>query len=110
MKSSERRWNGGKADWMDNEQILICAVRYCLGRHSYVVAECIHWVRQAWPTLSQGTRHTIRKDVETYVQREEDDADRAVWTGLLAFMGQPEAIQAMAAAVVKTCSECGRPT
>jgi hypothetical protein len=80
--------------------MLICAVRYALGRSSYVVGEAADWVRELWPDLGV-ERRVIERDVQQYVTRTGvyrgyglgDDIDQRTWTDLLAWMmaagGQP---------------------
>lgn len=53
----------------------IAAVRYCLGRSSYIVSDCGDWLIEQWPLISSGAQNTIKRDIEEAFQR--DDEDRA---------------------------------
>ena len=53
----------------------VAAVRYCLGRSSYIVGDCCEWLPQAWPTLSESARNIIKRDVEEAFR--DDDESRA---------------------------------
>lgn len=73
----------------DAEGILVCAVRYCIGRRSYIVGSCDRWVRQLWSTLSPGTRKTIIDDIYAALERDRlghasigMDMDRDTWAAL----------------------------
>lgn len=72
---------------MIDESMLICAVRYCLGRSTYVVGEADGWVRTAWPCLSAATRRTLIRDVSDHLERDQGmTCDRATWRDLLSWM------------------------
>jgi hypothetical protein len=58
--------NGDAACW---------AVRYCLGRMTYVSQSCADWLERAWPEFDERTRDHIRNDVEEAFRR--DDGARA---------------------------------
>ncbi|WP_433673877.1 hypothetical protein [Microbacterium gorillae] len=66
--------------------ILSSAVRYGLGRSSYIVHVIVTNVIAAWPNLTEGTREVIRRDVKDAVDagRVGSDADRQEWVRLLA--------------------------
>jgi hypothetical protein len=74
------------------ELMAIAAVRYCIGRQSYIVGDCVDWLIEAWPALQESTRKVIQRDIEqAFVKddhaRAEDmgwrplgmDMDRAEW-------------------------------
>lgn len=74
--------------------ILSCAVRYALGRHSYLPGLIADEVRRCWPGLG-GQRDVIRGDVERwldqmgtsdYVMGAGWSTGRKVWADLLAWM------------------------
>ena len=52
-----------------NEQILICAVRYALGRMSYIVGEVCSYVRFHRKKLSQHCINIIISDIEEELER-----------------------------------------
>lgn len=43
--------------------VVLSAVRYALGRKTYIVSETVDLVIQLWPELDEGTRSLIRRDV-----------------------------------------------
>lgn len=45
------------------EGLIVSAVRYALGRATYVVSETTQWLREHWSELRPGTRETILRDV-----------------------------------------------
>lgn len=54
----------------DDDSILICAVRYCIGRQSYIVGSCDRWLRDRWSDLSAGTRDVILRDIQRALEHE----------------------------------------
>ena len=75
------------------ELMAIAAVRYCLGRRSYIVGDCVDWLIEVWPELDPKTRNTIRRDIEKAFSDDDEarelctqhfplgmDMDRAEWT------------------------------
>lgn len=46
-----------------DEQMLVSAVRYALGRSTYIVSDTTSTVRRAWPDLSHGARGVIVRDI-----------------------------------------------
>ena len=54
----------------------LAAVRYCLGRSSYIVGDCADWLITIWPELSVDTRAIIRRDIEDAFNQ--DDLSRAL--------------------------------
>lgn len=78
--------------WGNNDLMAVCAVRYCLGRMTYIVGECQEWLYDVWPNLSDKAKYIIKRDVdEAFVRDDEDridgreykalghDCDRASW-------------------------------
>lgn len=70
----------------------LAAVRYCLGRQTYIVGDCADWLRQVWDELSPNMRAVIQRDVEREFQLDDEaraagkeykplgmDMDRAQW-------------------------------
>lgn len=58
-----------------NELMAVAAVRYCIGRMSYIVGECVDWLYEVWPLLDPKTKAIIRRDIEEAFVR--DDEERA---------------------------------
>jgi hypothetical protein len=53
----------------DDEQILICAARYSVGRMTYVVSDCCRWIRERWERLSPEARAILFSDLDLEVKR-----------------------------------------
>lgn len=77
----------GRADLM-----AIAAVRYCIGRMSYIVGDCADWLIAEWPQFEEGARRCIQRDIEEAFTRDDEarergdehkplgmDCDRASW-------------------------------
>lgn len=54
--------------------IAMAAVRYCIGRMTYMPSVCADWLVSVWPVLSDRARRSIREDVEEAFGK--DDRDR----------------------------------
>ena len=70
----------------------IAAVRYCIGRQSYIVGDCADWLIEAWPNLQESTRKIIQRDIDGAFDSDDKnridgleykalgmDCDRAEW-------------------------------
>lgn len=79
--------NFGRHDLM-----AVAAVRYCLGRMTYIVSDCADWIIEQWPNISEGAQKTIQRDIDdAFVSDDEErargkeyktlghDCDRAQW-------------------------------
>ena len=73
-----------------DESILICAVRYALGRMSYIVGEVANYVFYKCKTLSKECIDIIIRDIEEELQRYHNsgqmlgmECDEKLWTRLL---------------------------
>lgn len=79
--------NFGRGDLM-----AIAAVRYCLGRMTYIVGDCRAWLTAEWANICPNAQNVIRLDVEDAFSRDDDarahneeykplgmDYDRAEW-------------------------------
>lgn len=54
--------------------MLIAAVRYCLGRSSYIVGDCADWMMAHWDSWPTNVRQVLQRDIEAEFER--DDAAR----------------------------------
>lgn len=52
-----------------DETILICAVRYALGRMSYIVGDVARYVESKRNTLSSQCKNIIIRDIEEELER-----------------------------------------
>ena len=73
-----------------DESILICAVRYALGRQSYIVGEVAQYVFYKRKTLSAECINIIIRDIEEEMERYHSvgqtlgmDCDERTWENLL---------------------------
>lgn len=75
--------------------MVIAAHRYCLGRSTYIVGDCVEWLIAIWDTLPRKTKEIIQRDTEEAFERDDgdreggrdygtlgDDCDRAEWEKL----------------------------
>lgn len=78
--------------WGTNDLMATAAVRYCLGRRTYIVRECADWIIRHWENFESRTRTQIQRDVEEAIANDRidrrnnvqpphlgDDCDRADW-------------------------------
>lgn len=64
----------------------VCAIRYCIGRQSYIVVEGIAWALY-YGTHSQHVRNVIRRDLREAAERPDglgSETDRRWWLDVLA--------------------------
>ncbi len=70
-----------------DRQILVSAVRYALGRQTYIVSWTVHEVLRVWPSLDTGTRTLIQRDVAEAMRQPPplhiSDVDRPDWQRIL---------------------------
>ena len=73
---------------LTDEQILVSAVRYALGRATYMVMVTVDAVRGAWPELSESARAVIVRDIADALAQTPPgkhlgmDMDHRLWTKL----------------------------
>jgi len=60
--------------WGPDGLMAMAAVRYSLGRSSYIVGDCVNWLIANWALFGERTRGTIQRDVEKAFAA--DDASR----------------------------------
>lgn len=81
----------------------IAAVRYCMGRSSYIVGDCADWLKANWPELSDKAKQTITRDLRHALDQDDTDRitkqthnhlghdlDKAIWLDVMAFIQQQE--------------------
>lgn len=72
-------------------QMMCSAVRYAIGRRTYVVADTAQIVKLAWPNLTERWQELIARDVSEALDHDAkpggpsigDRCDRDTWTGLI---------------------------
>ena len=52
----------------DQESLALCAIRYCIGRQSYIVGSGLAWARD-WGKRSPWIRNVLIQDLETAVRQ-----------------------------------------
>ena len=78
--------------WGRDGLMAIGAVRYCMGRMTYIVDDCADWLYDVWPHLPKNVKAIIQRDVEEEFARDDEarergatykplghDCDRATW-------------------------------
>lgn len=79
------------------------AVRYCLGRSSYIVGDCVDWLIQQQHAIEPSALKIIVRDIREAMQRDDDarergdqhlplgmDMDRREWERALAGIRAPQ--------------------
>lgn len=62
-ESPEKKATDKEEPHKDYGTIVLCAVRYCFGRKTYMPSLVIGYVKEHWKDLSQGDRDLILRDV-----------------------------------------------
>lgn len=96
--------NDGLGAWGRDDLMALAAVRYCLGRMSYIVGDCCDWLRVAWPALKPSIRTIIARDIDEAFARDDEarergdqykplgmDMDRAQWAAVRGLWQAPNA-------------------
>jgi hypothetical protein len=65
--------------------MVIAAFRYCLGRRTYIVSDCVAWLREIWPLLVSRDKRLIKKEVDEALSagRAGDHCDRDEWIKIM---------------------------
>ena len=63
--------NAADLYWGSDEFIVTAAVRYCLGRRTYIVKDCVEWILANWQRFSSYTQLTIQRDIEEIFTRDD---------------------------------------
>lgn len=58
--------------------LTVCAVRYALGRRTYIVSDVCSAVRETWPQLEAQDRAVIRRDVNRAIDEHHHDFGRSL--------------------------------
>jgi hypothetical protein len=82
-----------------NGLMIIAAVRYCIGRRSYIVSDCADWILANWDDWPENVRTIIQRDLEQEFERAAqnpdwnplgDDCDKREWEKVRALWGENE--------------------
>ncbi len=66
-----------------NDQLMaMAAMRYCLGRRSYIVGACHEWLREVWAQLTTNSQNVILRDIVEALRDDlaGDQLDMVGWT------------------------------
>ena len=67
------------------EEMTLCAVRYCLGRSSYVIADVCRWVRTL-PTPSKNFVIVCVRDIKDQLERDPNTSYAKNWLDLIDYL------------------------
>jgi hypothetical protein len=68
--------------------MITAATRYCIGRRSYIVGDCVDWILANWDDWPENVRTTLERDLEYEFARDAlypdwkplgDDCDKREW-------------------------------
>jgi hypothetical protein len=78
--------------WGDHHWITWAAMRYCLGRRTYITGMAASWLIEHWPNIDTSAQKIIQRDVEDEFRLDDlaresgatyrplgDDCDRREW-------------------------------
>ena len=52
--------------------MITAAVRYCLGRQTYIVSDCCDWIIANWHEWPNNVKASIKRDVEEAFEKDEE--------------------------------------
>jgi hypothetical protein len=55
--------------------MVTAAVRYCIGRRSYIVGDCVDWILANWRDWPENVRTIIQRDLEHEFERAAQNPD-----------------------------------
>lgn len=89
--------------WGRDDLMALAAVRYCLGRMSYIVGDCCAWLPHVWPQLRPSVQAVIARDIDEAIRRDTEarsrgdehlplgmDYDRADWVRMQLLWKAPD--------------------
>lgn len=70
-----------------SDQMMVSAIRYALGRRTYIVGMTVDEVIRVWPELDAATRSTIKRDVSHHItyNKLSMECDSIDWIRLIRF-------------------------
>lgn len=77
--------------WGMNDLMVTAAHRYCLGRRSYIVSECVDWLIKNWGLFHVETKKQIIVETKEAIERgfAGDDCDVEQWQRLIQIEQKP---------------------
>ncbi len=78
--------------WGYHHLMVTAAHRYCLGRRTYIVGNCVTWLLHNWKNIEENTRARIRQETQEAIDKEcaGDQCDIDEWNKLLS-LTEPKA-------------------
>lgn len=81
--------------WGHGDFVAISAMRYALGRRSYIVGMTTEWIRWNWSAFGQEAKEIMKRDLKEEIERTDRipgnlgmDFDEREWRNLYTFMEQ----------------------
>lgn len=73
-----------KLESLDDQLMATAAMRYCLGRQTYIVSSCHDWIRATWDQFDRNTQNVMLRDMIDAICRDMAgaDMDRRGWQKL----------------------------
>lgn len=68
--------------------VCICAVRYCLGRRTYMPWSVMSFIKQFLPALSDNTLYVMARDIAETDNLGDTEIDAPMWTEFLTAIKQ----------------------
>jgi hypothetical protein len=70
-----------KPEWGRSNLMVLAAFRYCLGRRTYIVSDCVEWLLEWWDDIDETTQEFIVKEIQDAIAREAagDECDVRCW-------------------------------
>ena len=67
------------------ELMVIAAFRYCIGRQTYIVSDCVYWLMEIWKDIEKNTRDRIQKEIKEEIARGNSGSyfDTQMWEKIL---------------------------
>ena len=74
--------------WGRDQLMVLCALRYCLGRSSYIVADCIEFLKAHFDAFDSDIQDLVKKEVEEFLEENTHVSvlDRNEWKAFLEYV------------------------
>jgi len=70
-------------DIFENDFFVLSAMRYAMGRMTYIVYETVRWIISVWPHITSGTKSLVRRELSEALMRDAIDRDAGKDIGFL---------------------------
>lgn len=77
---------------MTQDDLVLCAFRYCMGRMSYIVSDMCRHLKHHWEEICPPFRKLIMEEIENAIDREDYgmEMDRVCWERTLEYLKEKE--------------------